>query len=500
MSDSDTAADLLQQVKDFIWQGDQDHHHATGPSSNQTVQALPVDLASILSRLQASNHSDGTLRDSNNLELDLSEYPYPIRVHSTTMAVLLSAYTLIILSSLPGNFLVLFVILKMRRMHTVTNIFILNVAISDILITSLNIPFNLVRVLMDAWPFGSLMCHVIPFIQVVGVYSSSWTMVCIAVDRLIVTVYPLRPRMRIKTGIILVCLVWTFSILAAIPYAVVHQTTTTVSFTTAIRCIAQYPAPGPVFRRYLSLATFVLQFCIPLSITGVCYGKIANKLWFSQNFFNLSGSGSSNSILQPIHNVAHQNLVIRNRQRSIKMLILVVVVFAVCWLPISLYHLTRDFSADSERHAEHSLFVFLLLHWMAMSSVCYNPYIYCCWNSCYRNQAKLIYRFICCCIAQKGKDGQSKQQVTIRGLIVRFKSNMQITGTSDDAVLGSVIGARNGGKGGFAVGGGGGTGGGLSTKDDYSPGGMKSFNWDSVAMAGTKDLVCFREGRRVYNL
>ena len=53
------------------------------------------------------------------------------------------------------------------------------------------------------------------------------------------------------------------------------------------RCVAQYPSPGPVFRRYLSLATFVLQFCIPLTITGVCYGKIARKLWFSHNFFNL---------------------------------------------------------------------------------------------------------------------------------------------------------------------------------------------------------------------
>jgi hypothetical protein len=131
-------------------------------------------LASILSRLQNSNRS-GTGHGSDE-NLDLSEWPYPIHLQSTTMAVLLSAYSLIILSSLLGNLLVLFVIVKMRRMHTVTNVFILNVAVSDILITVLNIPFNLVRVLMDEWPFGSWMCHVIPFIQVAGVYSSSWTM------------------------------------------------------------------------------------------------------------------------------------------------------------------------------------------------------------------------------------------------------------------------------------------------------------------------------------
>lgn len=149
-------------------------------------------------------------------------------------------------------------------MHrSVTNIFLLNVAVSDILITGrscqvsrskfsninhdlkyitvLNIPFNLVRVLSEEWPLGSLMCSVIPFIQVAAVYSASWTMVCIAVDRLIVTVYPLRPRMPIHTGIALVILVWTFSILGALPYALTHQTVTAISFTTSIRLVRFRP-------------------------------------------------------------------------------------------------------------------------------------------------------------------------------------------------------------------------------------------------------------------
>ena len=105
----------------------------------------------------------------------------------------------------------------------------------DFCYTVLNIPFNLVRVLSEEWPFGSVMCSFIPFIQVAAVYSASWTMACIAVDRLIVTVYPLRPRMPIRTGILLVMLVWCFSVLAALPYALMHQTITAISFTTSIR-------------------------------------------------------------------------------------------------------------------------------------------------------------------------------------------------------------------------------------------------------------------------
>lgn len=65
-------------------------------------------------------------------------------------------------------------------MHTVTNLFIFNLAVSDLLISCVNIPFSLVRLLMDDWPLGQIMCQFLPFLQVTAVYVSSWTMVTIS--------------------------------------------------------------------------------------------------------------------------------------------------------------------------------------------------------------------------------------------------------------------------------------------------------------------------------
>lgn len=48
-------------------------------------------------------------------------------------------------------------------------------------------------------------------------------------------------------------------------------------------------------------------------------------------------------------------------------LALVVVVFALCWCPLNLYHLLVDFGL-----AKANFNVFLVCHWIAMSSVCYN--------------------------------------------------------------------------------------------------------------------------------
>ena len=53
-------------------------------------------------------------------------------------------YGLIILISLFGNFLVFSVIIRTRRLHTITNLFIANLALGDLLMTTFNIPFTVV--------------------------------------------------------------------------------------------------------------------------------------------------------------------------------------------------------------------------------------------------------------------------------------------------------------------------------------------------------------------
>lgn len=64
--------------------------------------------------------------------------------HSTVKALLIFSYSVIIVISLFGNILVCHVVIKNKRMHSATSLFIVNLAIADILITLLNTPFTLV--------------------------------------------------------------------------------------------------------------------------------------------------------------------------------------------------------------------------------------------------------------------------------------------------------------------------------------------------------------------
>ena len=78
-------------------------------------------------------------------------------------------YSLIVLISMFGNLLVLFVILKNKRMRTKTNILMANITVSDLMMTIFNIPFNMARIILNDWPFGVILCKLLPSIQVTSV-------------------------------------------------------------------------------------------------------------------------------------------------------------------------------------------------------------------------------------------------------------------------------------------------------------------------------------------
>ena len=78
--------------------------------------------------------------------------------------LLVFAYGTLTLISLFGNSIVCYVIIRNKRMYTVTNFFIANMAMSDLLLTCFNVPFNIARNLLHDWPFGNFLCHFVNFI------------------------------------------------------------------------------------------------------------------------------------------------------------------------------------------------------------------------------------------------------------------------------------------------------------------------------------------------
>jgi hypothetical protein len=115
-------------------------------------------------------------------------------------------------------------------------------------------------------------------------------------------------------------------------------------------------------------------------------------------------------------------------------------VFAICWLPLNLYHIRADFGTDPSRHNST---VYLMVHWLAMSSVCYNPFIYSIRNSYFRRVIKNFFLFIFCRY-NKTRNSSSRLQEVSNTQMTSFRFNSTrvkqhcVVDSADEAINGSL--------------------------------------------------------------
>lgn len=74
-------------------------------------------------------------------------------------------YATIFFLAVAGNSLVILTLVHNQRMRTITNVFLLNLAVSDLLLGVLCMPFTLVGTLLRDFIFGEVMCRCLPYLQ-----------------------------------------------------------------------------------------------------------------------------------------------------------------------------------------------------------------------------------------------------------------------------------------------------------------------------------------------
>jgi tachykinin receptor 3 len=82
-----------------------------------------------------------------------------------------------------GNTGVVWIVVTHRRMRTVTNYFLVNLAVADALMSIFNTMFNFVFMLYSDWPFGRTYCKFTQFIAPCTIAASVFTFIAIAIDR-----------------------------------------------------------------------------------------------------------------------------------------------------------------------------------------------------------------------------------------------------------------------------------------------------------------------------
>ncbi|XP_028574100.1 neuropeptide Y receptor type 2-like [Podarcis muralis] len=287
--------------------------------------------------------------------------------------ILIAAYSLIILLGFIGNSLVVYMIVRYRTMRTVTNFFIANLALADLMVDTLCLPFTLAYTLLDEWKFGAVLCHLVSYAQALSVHVSTLTLTVIALDRYRCIVFHLDSRISKKVSFTIIAFTWLVAAVLASPLAIFreyrYEEIPSINLRIAV-CSEKWPSESRDATIY-SLSMLLLQYVLPLSI--ICYAYI--RIWFKLKS-HISPTARSDSHCR--------------RRKTTKMLVMVVVVFAVSWLPFHVFQLAVDLDLVLIFHDYKLLYT--VFHVVAMCSTFANPLLYGWMNKNYRNGFLMFFR------------------------------------------------------------------------------------------------------------
>lgn len=311
-------------------------------------------------------------------------------------AIKLTLYAVIFLISVIGNSLVCVVITRRRRMRTVTNLFVLNLAISDLAITCICIPFDIpVQENNYKWPYGWFACKLIYPLQTVAMFASIFTLTAVSLNRFWAIVHPLSKQMRKKHAAAVIAFIWVICVILSVPYVLVLRLDEE-----SMECVESWP--GKSYRKAYTASLFALQYVLPLIVITIAYLTIGLEL---RHCANVKNALAVNAALYQAH---------RNEARKVvRMLIVVTLLFAICVLPNNVMWLWLDFG-DGEAYP-HFWDVVAFTNIVLFANSAANPIAYTICHENFREEFKL---YVTC----DPKIFQSMAESTIYYTRTRLKS------------------------------------------------------------------------------
>ncbi|KAL4636043.1 G-protein couple receptor IHR2-like [Arapaima gigas] len=360
------------------------------------------------------NTSQHNITNSTANRTSVTFFPY--YQHSLPVAAaFILAYLFIFLLCMLGNMLVCLIVLRDRRMRTVTNLFILNLAVSDLLVGIFCIPTTLVDNLITGWPFTNTVCKMSGLVQGMSVSASVFTLVAIAVDRFRCIVYPFQSKITLLVAKATIVTIWVLALVIMCPAAVMltvqrvenHYMVHNEDYNQTYPLYTCYENwPDPEMRKVYTTVLFAHIYLAPLTLIMLMYSRIGVKLYTTSllscaEHREAVSTRATNPLGQETRPVISQKKV-----RVIKMLIVVALLFMLSWLPLWTLMLLTDYGGLDAEQLEHLTgYVYPFAHWLAFSNSSINPIIYGYYNENFKRGFQAFYQpYSCsnCCQESRG--------------------------------------------------------------------------------------------------
>lgn len=278
------------------------------------------------------------------------------KIEDSLIVVKLVCLGTISLIGVIGNVLICATLMGHRRKSS--EMFILNLAITDLLVCGVGIPLDIYHELQAIFPYGPMLCKIIWPSQTLLILVSSLTLTAMALERYRAIITPLKPKLKKQDIVKSIVVIWVLGLAVVSPYI------KALKYKDGI-CDEKWPRPRD--SAYYTLALFIIDYCIPLSIIAYCYSRVGLKLYKSTLKFSACHRRKNSVSFD-----AQQNRLKRNT-RIIKVFIFAVIMFVICMLPGDTYWLYKSWGESEFANDEHfNTFANILLY----SNSMLNPFIF----------------------------------------------------------------------------------------------------------------------------
>ncbi|KAK5852506.1 hypothetical protein PBY51_006360 [Eleginops maclovinus] len=326
--------------------------------------------------------------NDTDFDYDLIGPCSPQNNHSVQLVVGPYVHSIICILGLVGNSLVIVTYALYKRTKSMTDVYLLNVAVADLLFVA-SLPFIVYNEL-SAWSMGPVACKLLRGSYSVNLYSGMLLLACISTDRYVAIVQVRRSfRLRSLAYSRLICAaVWALAGLLSLPsfyfyswYQPSHSrdafidekhSNSTAGAEYVCEFRFRYTTEAHTTKVALPSMQLAVGFFLPLLVMVFCYSAIVGKLLRARNF---------------------------QRHKAVRVVLAVVAVFVVCQLPYNLtllYDTASMFRLQSCEGADVLQAAKTVTQTLAYLHCCLNPVLYAFVGVKFRNHFRRIVQDLCC--------------------------------------------------------------------------------------------------------
>ncbi|XP_068434490.1 somatostatin receptor type 5-like [Clinocottus analis] len=260
-------------------------------------------------------------------------------------------YIIVFIVGLLGNTLVIYVVIRYTKMKTVTNLYILNLALADELYI-LGIPLLGTNIVLSYWPYGHFLCKMYMTADTMSQFASIFCLTVMSIDRYLAVVHHVRSAKWRKPQVakIFNAGMWVVSFVIVLPVTVYSGVQEEFN-----ACNITWPEPHNFVSTLFIFYTAILGFFGPLVIICICYLLIVIKV-------------RSASVR------AGRTKRRKSERKVTRMVVIIVLVFVLCWLPFFTTNIVNLVYIIPENNTTTGVYFFLVI--LTYVNSCANPILY----------------------------------------------------------------------------------------------------------------------------